>query len=862
MSIYSDLFSELELLPDDAEKLKRDRGFTDKTIEDANLKSAYSHNEGVILGFKDNKYTEKELIDAGFGTRREGDFEISPQLTKDNILIPFYSDKGEMVYFRAHKFGLAGIVPPLYLPPDLPRAIPTLVLAESEFKALAAQQLGINAIGLCGISMYAKNNFPILAKFIKQRNCKNVILLWDNDNKVDDHSPHYKKDPKSRYDVEYYSYVMAYQIAKICECKVALLPDEWRIDHSIDIDAALAAGHTEREFQKILLDSVTSSVYAKGWSDECKDICEPKIDKFFFSSYIDVEFGRYVKSTSKALKELSNFTLEVIYNHHISDTELIRGVAIKNKRGKTVRVVDAEAKELTSLSAFKELIVKSGNFYFSGVQADLDEIYKRMCYDGTSAITHTPFQVGKFKTGYLFNNIFIKDSGGIYTPKKEGGVIQVDDVGYRPKKFEVGEHIMGLNLNTEEFDYRDMFRRLIRNWTSYEPILGLGWIIACVFLDAIAKRYRSFPILFVGGMKEGGKTSLVELLTAIHGMHNEVCNADEISRVALSRSLKYFSNLAVWIDEYRPTEATAAKLDGYMRSVYDRQGAGKGLKESEEQIRKVPVHGGLIISGEAAPIDSSLNTRLININMDKRHIEGSEYKWLINNIDKFSYAYVDIARQRDAKLEQLFETIDLTRETLNKQWDLSDRYALNYAIILGALEVFADDVIPQPRDKFMEWCKNHTQGTQLAVNEEHVLNQFIADLSYLTLKKKMDECISISLDTATQYVIHIHLKTAFDIWTRYKKDIGQPVNRSFNSRTLAQYMKSIGWYYKTHRVGSRNASCLCIPLMKAGNAEVIENFAASDDIVYEKVQSDKRYADADGKADTEEPEVQSSDDSF
>ena len=194
----------------------------------------------------------------------------------------------------------------------------------------------------------------------------------------------------------------------------------------------------------------------------------------------------------------------------------------------------------------------------------------------------------------------------------------------------------------------------MRNWNQYEVWLALGWILSTVYLDVIADEFGVFPILAVGGLKEGGKTSLCEILTAFHGTHDQVNNAEETTRVSIGRHLNYFSNLSVWIDEYRPTVYANDKWDSFLRSVYNRQGASKAERGNTSQIRKVPVYGSLILSGEASPSESALMTRCIMINLDKYRLVGSEWNWLCKHRSKFSAMYYQVAKQRKEKLREEF----------------------------------------------------------------------------------------------------------------------------------------------------------------------------------------------------------------
>ena len=165
MARYNELFEGLGLSDVHRQELEKKRGFTAETIARCGFKTSKEH--------------------------------------PDRILIPFYSGD-DIKYYREHKYGPKDITPPLYIPPGTAFKH-TAYLAESEYKAAALSQMGYPAVGLQGISTYAKKNFPKLQEFITSNNINKIVILFDNDDKSSKSSKHYKPDPASRWDVEYYA---------------------------------------------------------------------------------------------------------------------------------------------------------------------------------------------------------------------------------------------------------------------------------------------------------------------------------------------------------------------------------------------------------------------------------------------------------------------------------------------------------------------------------------------------------------------------------------------------------------------------------------------------------------------------------
>lgn len=797
--VLNDLWERLDLSQAHRESLKINRGFSDATINQARLASAKPENEAIVLELLDD-YSVAELEEAGLGDRQNEKLKIAAWLLRDNILIPTIVDD-KIIYARAHKFGPKNIAPPLFRPAIPPEDKTFLVLAESEFKALAAAQLGFFAVGLQGVSQFAGDRLGELKSFITGSGATLIVILFDNQDKISSDSKYHKPDLKSRYDVEYYEYVLAHEIGKIegVDCKIARLPDSWRVNGGVDVDGALAAGHTRQEFIDILAAAAIPSQARKAWSKECAEIVERKLKRYFFVSPIEIAFGRYVKITSKQTIPISNFTLRIVHNY-VEDGEtedekrVVRGVQIVGEDGAQSQIFDWQPDEIASLPKFLPWLISKGNYHFSGGARSLAEIWKRLATFDDGAIIESPYYIGRYTDVYLSGSCVIDDNGEIHKPRQEHGreIVRAGARSFRPRSIDYlkshAEHKLYLD---ETVDYEDAFHRICDNWGSYSPALGCGWMIASVFADAVFERYRLFPLLFIGGRKEGGKTSLAELYTAFHG--TDATTADASSQVGMERLLGYYSNMAVWLDEYRASERMGAKLDAFLRSVYNRQDITKGLRDNTHQVRRMPVRATLMLSGESIPGDAALSTRFIQVIVDKNKMKGHEWKWLCANRWKFSSAYAQWAAARKTKLPEYLDAIDEHRATF-VSGGIDERYALNYAISLAALDIFT----PRFSDKlpaFDDFMVEHMAERQTETNESHILAQFLHDIAYCHQHGKL---LPRNLDVSIHENVHAYLPGLWSDWCKFRKDSGLGTD-GFNRMSISQYLRETGWKYKPCR---------------------------------------------------------------
>ena len=56
-------------------------------------------------------------------------------------------------------------------------------------------------------------------------------------------------------------------------------------------------------------------------------------------------------------------------------------------------------------------------------------------------------------------------------------------------------------------------------WKSKSVYLAIGWCIATFFSEEICQKYGCFPLLFIGGKRESGKTALASWISAMAGQN-------------------------------------------------------------------------------------------------------------------------------------------------------------------------------------------------------------------------------------------------------------------------------------------------------------------------------------------------------
>lgn len=840
MSILNELFAEMVLLDEDRESLMKDRGFREDIINESMFRSVDPLNEKIVLELLQKHGRTELLRDKLIDYEKNVNPILTNRIDKFKIIIPFFKDD-TIIYWRGHKFCLNGFKPPVFVPKGVTVG-DELILAESEYKAVALRQWGYFGVGLCGITMYKSKHYPELVNFIRNHKPKRVTILWDNDNQLFD-GESFKERCEKRFHVESEAYFLAYKLEReedvTSDVRIATLPKEWRIDDKIDLDKALATGKTKQDIHDVLYDAVDCNTYRDNWEQECKDVCQRRIEKFFFRSDVIERDGKYVKckvvKDEIVYKDVTNFTMDLVSNLIDDNGEVKRMFVLSDVSGTKSKPLIADALTLSQVTRFSEWLLTHGNYNFMGSLSDLTEIRKRLFTFDENLITYNPFREGYFDGGYLFRDVRV--SGGKVFKAGDDGIIWDGRTGYLSESLSnTAQGRLSARISDKPFDYVGMFGKLVDNWNIYDPVFGIGWAISAVYSDAFWEKYGVFPILWVTGEPGGGKTSFNQLISACHGMNHIQTNVKDTTLPSMLRTLGYYGNMAVWYDEYIDEKAIENR-HGFFRSVYNRQGATKSDRFSERKIHHTDINGCLMISGTVMPNDDALAQRCIHITLSKASRNGSTYKWLAANRNKFSYMYYDLAMRRDEILPRMLETADDCLEKLVAEWELDERYAVNYAIILAALEEIVPGIIGS-MDEFHEWCKEKVHYEQMASSEEHILNMFLNDIAKCYHEKDdavyERDCMKVSTSKRTAAtMVFVNPKNAYNMYSKYLRTMGR--YPSFSERNIRDYMVSAGWKSTSAKMESRRTvPCLAAPIKEILKKDIRDMLILGSELDEEK----------------------------
>lgn len=795
-SICQRLIADLTLSNSDRESLKKDRGFTDHVIDKLKFRSC------------DKSYLSTHTNELSYIKNTEFENGIS----YGRIIIPFFKSDGSVYYIRPHKAGIKGLGSQVYVPypfdPDMFVKPKVLVITEGEFKAVASCMMGVPAIAVPGISSFVKEKLPTLVSILREINPRKIVICFDKEIKDDPNLPKYKSDFTKRYDTEFYSIVLAYQLTKELtplQAKIGPLKKEWMVEGKIDIDGFLASGRNPELYRECIKNALDPYEYQKSLelSKIHNAFLNRRRDRFFYCGPIIRSFNQYYYRKKDSKVQLTNFVIRITNNIQTTD-EVVRICQLISDYGESVPF-QLKSEHMSSKQSFIKKCYSLGDFEYLGDDNQLRtlwtfvfkhqngrEVFELDFYGYSPEINHWIFEKG------AFNN-----ETGQYIPIDDDGIIWIDDIGYKLPDF-ADTGLKAPNIpkpdDKSNLDLVEIHERLSLAIQGGDPRssqrmfgrLVLGWVIACIFMpELLAGVARDgFPFLFLYGRAASGKTTLAGWINSFFGMSMSKGVQMSSTKVGIQLACSRYSMIPLWLDEYRNTDKTMDKNDLF-RNIYDRSMAIKGTRV-QGKARQYPVRSTLMVSGEEYPNDHALNTRCVTVPLFFKRVEISEhFEWVEQNKEKFPQVLSNIFKKK----HKIYPELALKVKRIMQKYmgeGIMNRVAKNFAIINATADYFLG-----VNEEFDTFILEHIKEFEKARSSEMSINVFFEDLTNSLINNET-ECTFACVDEmkrgefAGREVLYVNLKSAYAAWETRTKKFRNDVPMKFD--VVEKWIKTSDFY--------------------------------------------------------------------
>lgn len=334
--------------------------------------------------------------------------------------------------------------------------------------------------------------------------------------------------------------------------------------------------------------------------------------ELFNGSEIKVGHNCYYGYSKEGEKEISNFIMIPLYL--IRDgASASRVFILRNIMGYEVRI-EFNIEEMTVLQKFRNRIEREVNFMWYGTSAKFNKL-RGILYNCMEVITRIS-TLGWQKDGFFaFGNGIILN--GEWHPVNEEGIVRLGNpLGsfYLPAFSRMNEG------NSDKFLFEQKFIHLPESNVRLYPfasqmrlvygdnaIIGICFIVVCLFRDIIIRHRREFPSLFLFGPKGTGKTAFGELLQSVFVHNGDHPNLRTSTMPSLATVLSQAEDAIMHLDEYK-NDIDVEKIE-LLKGLWDCQGRSK-LDIETRKREQSKVLSGVIVSGQEKPtVDIALYSR-------------------------------------------------------------------------------------------------------------------------------------------------------------------------------------------------------------------------------------------------------------
>ena len=472
---------------------------------------------------------------------------------------------------------------------------------------------------------------------------------------------------------------------------------------------------------------------------------------------------------------ISNFKLECLFLLRKPDDTVDRLVRLRNVMGETSRGPHPGGSEILEAmpfgapEKFRTWCLSRGNFAFSGNQTHLQMMHEDICRlsawrivnridsCGWHYLNHGP--VGEkgypsLKGIWFFDECAIAPGGKILKPDDDG-IFWFEGEGFflnrkgRESEFKQGrpkmragitvlncgiDHIGWTNKpqgETEDDHLRALFRELCQKFYEtiggYDAWLSLGAFFSYAAAPEIFDRYGLFPGLWVHGQMESGKTKVTEWQIAVWGftLSAGIGIIQSATAVGMLQEAENYSNLPVWMDEFREREIESVKI-AILRNAYNRQTQAKWSPDGIQRNIKTA----FIVSGESTSSDAAVRSRYPHVQISAARRLANHLEWFTDNKRFFFLLGRFLLERREAFVQQTLFFLD--------QWlkspgvaGLNDRekmvHGIDYAAWL-ALCAMLESHGPEEVAAFKQFTVAHLKSAAEDVTSETNVNIFWQDM--------------------------------------------------------------------------------------------------------------------------------------
>ena len=408
--------------------------------------------------------------------------------------------------------------------------------------------------------------------------------------------------------------------------------------------------------------------------------------------------GKYYNPREK--KEISNFTMRVLYHVKTGDDTAYKILELKSAIFNKSEVIRINTDDMCSLSAFRKIIARRHGFHFKGTDLDLIGISEKLSHDEQPTKFVKVLGYNKRGNFYAFANGIVDCNTDDYEFKEideYGIVVHQDESLFIPAMSKIFADKDDQFINDKKFMYMKS-EITFKDWAAkFSRVYGkkgsamIIFAVACIYRHHIYKSMqRRFPMAFLYGQRGSGKGTLMESLLHLFGVpQDQLMLGGESTSKGFMRKLAQYSNAMIWLDEYK-NNIKKEKIES-LKNIYDGIGYERAKSDNSFETTSTPISSGAVLSGQEMPVvEPALFGRciLLSFTPGKFNDDDRKAKMELNEIESKGISHLTVyllqyAPVMEKAYKETYEKAfsDIITEVGNKEID--DRLYQNVACLVA-----------------------------------------------------------------------------------------------------------------------------------------------------------------------------------
>jgi DNA primase catalytic core len=533
----------------------------------------------------------------------------------------------------------------------------------------------------------------------------------------------------------------------------------------------------------------------------------PEIDSDDFIANVKKSQNRYWVSrkngTGKDIEvPISNFIVNILSQHGTPEG-ITRQVQFVRDDGKSEGPFMLEPKDMSRNDAFIQYCHGKGKFVWNGNMQDLAAIWSAEYELIDDRVVHDMDHMGwvSEEKVWIFNNLAITEDGRVIKPDPQG-VFWDQDRGIKVKSIVVNtEKVSSSNLSEEEkVKLPEILEKFSGSIGEENAKILIGWVASVPFMEEIIHDWECFPFLFVTGKYQSGKSTIMTWITSFFSQKPKSFTVSETTSVAVQRYLSYYSCLPLFLDEYSNEKKVQSK-EGFFRSVYRRDSAGKGIR-STFGVREGDIRGTLAIAGETTPTDAALISRCVKLFISQLDRKEDNFAWFNDNKKYFSYHFYKMLQDKHQNIKKFNELMHKKNSFLRSKGKIEQRVAMHYAMILAGYNMlFGSD------EKFDNFIIEEAKRINQENEQQSAVVKFLEDLNSMKTLGTFKH--SGKLWGTKNNIAYLYIQGLYNLWTKELRMRGDTTR--FDKTAICNYLKEDAGFEEmrvSFKINKQTCSCM------------------------------------------------------